>query len=82
MLLLALTIGLPILKIVLFPTKTIGRGGNWVIVGAAMIVAMMMVLWFGMQSISDTTGTATAAPPDSADQKAEAAGLDALAKLF
>jgi hypothetical protein len=80
-LMLALTIGLPIVKIVMFPTKAIGRGGNWTIVGAAMIVAMMMALWFGMQSFSNTAadlGTAKASAADSAQQ----ADLDSLAKLF
>ena len=77
---LLLTIGLPIMKIVLFPTRAVGRGGNWVIVGAAMIVAMMMVLWFGMQQFSDTAGDAAAAHAGA--DKSDAIDFDALAKLL
>ena len=80
-LLIILTIALPVIKIVLFPARTIGRGGNWTIVGAAMIVVMMMALWFGMQSLTDTSDAlaSTAGKTASADQLPD---LDQLAKLF
>jgi len=67
LLLLALTIGLPLIKILLFPARTMGRGGSWTLVGAGMIVVVMMALWFGVRSLSDvcsalaTSSTATAA---------------------
>jgi hypothetical protein len=81
-LLLALTIGLPIIKLLLFPARTMGRGGSWTVVGAIMIVGLMMALWFGMQSLTDTVASppagATAAPGADASSKA----LDDLAKLF
>jgi len=82
--LLALTGLLPILKLVLFPARTMGRGGNWTVIGAIMIVGLMMALWFGMQSLSDTVGaTATAASPDAEKQaKEQQADLDSLAKLM
>jgi hypothetical protein len=81
-LLLALTIGLPIIKILLFPARTMGRGGSWTVVGAIMIVGLMMALWFGMQSLTDTVAspTAGATTPASADTSSKA--LDDLAKLF
>lgn len=83
MLLLALTIGLPIIKILLFPARAMGRGGNWTLVGAAMIVALMMALWFGMQSVSDSAGDATVTA-NTADGGAaiKQADIDALGKLL
>ena len=84
-LLLVLTIGLPLIKILMFPARTMGRGGNWTLVGAAMIVAMMMALWFGMQTLSDTVGTtapnsATSRPSGADDEQNK--DLDALSKLL
>jgi hypothetical protein len=61
-LLLLLTIGLPIMKLVLFPAKAIGRGGNWVIVGALAIVGMAMALWLAVQSASDVGDDPASAP--------------------
>ncbi len=55
-LLLVLTVGLPLVKFILFPARAMGRGGNWVIVGALMIVGLMMVLWFAVQSVDQVTG--------------------------
>jgi len=73
MLMLALTIGLPLIKLLLFPARAIGRGGAGKYFGAAMLVAMMMALWFGVRTLSDFTtdvaaGTAQAAssPPQPA----------------
>jgi len=66
LLMLALSIGLPLLKLVLFPARTMSRGGSGKYLGAAMLVAMMMALWFGVRTLSDFTtdfaaGTAQAA---------------------
>ena len=80
-LLIALTIGLPVLKIVLFPARTMGRGGNWTLLGAAMIVAMMMAIWFGMQSLTDV-GDAVAASGPTPAGTAQLPDLDALSKLL
>ena len=65
----ALGVGLPIAKFVLLPAKTMGRGGNWTIVGALMIVCLMMGLWFGIQSLTGTDGDTvqSGAPDVSAD---------------
>ena len=84
-LLLVLTAGLPIIKIVLFPAKTIGRGGNWTIVGAAMIVGLMMALWFGVQSVTDTAGdlaTDAATTKTAAAPAGQLPDLDGLSQLF
>ena len=83
-LLLVLTAGLPIIKILLFPTRTMGRGGNWTLVGAAMIVGLMMVLWFGMQSFTETSSAVAAAPAGQAtgDAATQQAAIDTISKLF
>lgn len=71
-LLLALTIGLPLIKIVLFPARAMGRGGNWTLIGAAMIVGLMMALWFGVQSFTGSPPAGkTAAASDTTDAAAE-----------
>jgi hypothetical protein len=88
LLLLALTIGLPLLKFVLFPARAVGRGGGWTIAGAVMIVGFMMLLFFAVQSFTGTsTATAQAkstpgtAGPSQADQQ-EVQALHDLAKLL
>ena len=81
-LLLALTAGLPIIKILLFPARTMGRGGNWTIVGAAMIVALMMGLWFSMQSLTDVSKATAAAAPAGAAATDQLPDLDQLAQLL
>ena len=76
--LIAVSVILPLLPLVLFPAKTIGRGGVWTIVGAAMIVGVMMLIFFGMQELTGNVGgldTASAQVSD-ADMKA----LEALLK--
>lgn len=79
---LVLTIGLPLIKIVMFPARTMGRGGNWTLVGAAMIVGLMMALWFGMQSLTaapdlpaNTTASANGAAADELPDFSKLAGL-------
>jgi hypothetical protein len=69
-LLLALTIGLPLIKIVLVPARAMGRGGNWTLIGAVMIVGLMMALWFGVRSFTDSAPDATSV---TAADKADAA---------
>lgn len=86
-LLIALTIGLPLLKFIFFPARAMGRGGNWTVMGAVMIVAIMMALWFGIQSwtapptTSDTASVATPAS-DAATLAAEKTEIAALQKLL
>ena len=68
----AATVGLPLIKIVLFPARAMGRGGNWTLIGAAMIVGLMMALWFGVQSFSDPAPSGkSAAASDQTDAAAE-----------
>jgi hypothetical protein len=84
-LLLVLTVGLPLLKFVLFPARAMGRGGSWTIVGAVMIVGLMMALWFGIQSLSDTAttlGAASAVAAKPGDPPAGMPDLDGLAQFL
>jgi hypothetical protein len=85
LLLLALTIGLPLLKFVLFPARAVGRGGGWTIAGAVMIVGFMMLLFFTVQSF--TGGSATPAQAKSTatasqSEQQEIQALHDLAKLL
>ena len=92
LLLLGLTIGLPLIKIILFPARAVGRGGSWTIIGAVMIVGLMMALWFGVQSMTGTdtdaaTATASSATPDSGNADSAASDqqlsdIDKLAQLL
>ena len=68
LLLLAATIGLPLIKFVLFPARAMGRGGNWTLIGAVMIVGLMMAIFFGMQSL---TATGTNGPPSTGKNTAQ-----------
>ena len=72
--LIVISVSLPLLPLVLFPAKTIGRGGVWTIVGAAMIVGVMMLIFFGMQELTGDAGsddlTAASAQISDADVKA------------
>jgi hypothetical protein len=65
MLLLALSIGVPLIRFLLFPARTMARGGHRKYLGAVMIVGLMMALWFGVQSLgtvtADLSGGAAAA---------------------
>jgi hypothetical protein len=83
LLLLALTIGLPLIKFVLFPARTIGRGGGWTLVGAVMIVGLMMALWFGVQSLTGGSSTpAVANGTAQSGQQQQLPDLNDLSKLL
>jgi hypothetical protein len=85
MLLLALTIGLPLLKFVVFPARAVGRGGGWTIAGAVMIVGYMMLLFFTIQAFTGGPSTpAQAKAPAAASQpdQQEVQALQDLTKLL
>jgi len=77
---LVLSVVLPLLPIVLFPTRFFGRGRAMTVLGAVLLVGVMMLLWW---SLNGLTSTDTAATSDTAaltglsDQD-----LSALEKLF
>jgi hypothetical protein len=85
LLLLALTIGLPLLKFVVFPARAVGRGGGWTIAGAVMIVGYMMLLFFTIQAFTgNSASTAQAKAPAAASQpdQQEAQALQDLTRLL
>jgi hypothetical protein len=83
-LLLALGVGLPLLKFVLFPARAMGRGGNWTILGALMIVGLMMAIWAGVNALSGVAGdgTAVAQSATASSEAQQLQDLDALEKLL
>lgn len=84
MLFLALAIGLPLIRFVLFPARAMGRGGNWTIIGAVLIVGIMMALWLGVAALTapagDGTGPAVARAGDPA--AGQLPDIAALARLL
>lgn len=78
--LLLISLVLPLLRFVFFPIKTVGRGGNWTLMGAAMIVVAMMGLFLMVRDL----GGSGPAPQDSVPAPAHAQGprLDDLVKTF
>jgi thiol:disulfide interchange protein len=83
-LLLALGVGLPLLKFVLFPARAMGRGGNWTLLGALMIVGLMMAIWAGVNALSGFAGdgTAVAQSATGSSEAQQLHDLDALEKLL
>jgi hypothetical protein len=77
--LIAVSVAGPLLPVVLFPTRFFGRGLTSTIVGAAMLVGMMMAMYFGMQAM---LGDGSAAPAAGEEAGISGADLAALEKLF
>lgn len=74
---LVLSVVLPLLPVILFPTRFFGRGLGSTALGAALLVGMMMLLYFGLQSLTSDSGG-----PDTALTGVTDADLSALEKLF
>jgi hypothetical protein len=53
---LIVSVVVPLLPVVMFPTKLIGRGGLRTFIGAALLVGVMMLLYFGLQSFITDPG--------------------------
>jgi hypothetical protein len=78
--LMILSVVLPLLPVILFPTRFFGRGTLPTIVGACLLVGMMMVLYFSLGALAGGDGgpgTASADLPSIPD-----ADLSALAALL
>jgi hypothetical protein len=78
--LLIASVVLPLLPVIMFPTRFIGRGVGATILGAALLVGMMMVLYVSLTAFTGGTGTgkdAAADVPSVSD-----ADLSALKDLF
>jgi hypothetical protein len=83
LLLIALTIGLPLIKFVLFPARAMGRGGGWTLAGAVMIVGLMMLLFFAVQSMTPgSSGTAPATKGAAQSDQQQLPDLGDLSKLL
>ncbi|MEX0628513.1 MAG: hypothetical protein WEB63_03510 [Cucumibacter sp.] len=55
---------LPLAPFLLFPARVMGRGGNFVVVGAVLVVLMMMALWFGLNAMTATVPDPEVAAPE------------------
>jgi hypothetical protein len=70
----------PLLPVVMFPTRFIGRGVGATVLGAGLLVGMMMVIYL---SLSAFTGGTSGGKAAAADVPAISnADLDALKDLF
>lgn len=76
-----ISVVLPLLPVVLFPTRFIGRGTLSTVLGAGLIVGMMMVLYFGLQSMGGSSAAATA-PGDDDLPSISTADVSALEQLL
>lgn len=70
---------LSLLLIIFRPTRVIGKGGPWVLVGAVMLIVSMMLLFWSVKDFGQST--------DGGAAQGEAAGLsgqdvDALVKAL
>ena len=77
---LILSVVLPLLPIVLFPTRFFGRGRAMTVLGAVLLVGVMMLVWWslnGLTGADPAAGTDTAALTGLSDQD-----MSALEKLF
>ena len=75
--LVALSVVLPLLPVILFPTRFFRRGGMWPLLGAALLVGGMLVLALSLRDAGDD-----AAKPDADAAALSSADLSALEKLF
>lgn len=54
--LLVVSVVAPLLPVVMFPTRFIGRGLVPTVMGAALIVGMMMLIYVGLSSLGGDAG--------------------------
>ena len=73
---------LGLLPFVFSPTRTFARGGTWRFVGAAVIVAAMMSLFFSMRDLGGPVGADDGSGDASAQAQLSAADMKALKTLF
>jgi hypothetical protein len=78
--LLIASVVVPLLPVVMFPTRFIGRGVGATVLGAGLLVGMMMVIYLSLSAITGGTSEGKAAAADVPD--ISNADLDALKDLF
>jgi hypothetical protein len=79
-LILVVSVVLPLLPVVMFPTRFFGRGMGSTVLGAGLLVGMMMLLYFGLQTMGgggEAASTDVAGLPAGSD-----ADMSALAQLL
>jgi hypothetical protein len=80
---LIISVVLPLIPVVLFPTRFIGRGLGGTLVGAALIVGMMMLVYWSLTGFSSLTAGDTKTSKDAAAQAGLSdADMKALEKLL
>jgi hypothetical protein len=62
--LLIASVVLPLLPVVMFPTRFIGRGTPATVLGAVLLVGLMMVLYFSLSAATGESGAGKTAAPD------------------
>ena len=67
---LIVSVVLPLLPIVLFPTRFFGRGTGMTLLGAGLLVGMMMLVYWSLSGLTAT------------DTTSSDADISALAKMF
>lgn len=55
---------LPLIPVVMFPTRFIGRGLGRTVVGAVLLVGMMMAIYLTLSAVTGEAGTAATASAD------------------
>lgn len=71
----------PLVPVVMFPTRFIGRGVGGTLLGAALIVGTMMLIYVLMSTTMGGGGDAAAAGKGASSQAADA-DMNALAQLL
>ena len=80
-LLLIVSVVVPLVPVIIFPTRFFGRGLASTVLGAGLLVGLMMLLYFGLQSMGGDGQSASgdlAALPSGAD--ADMSALEQLLK--
>jgi len=79
--LLIVSVVLPLMPVIMFPTRFIGRGLGATVLGAALLVGMMMVLYLSLSAATGGTGGGAAHASTDLPSNSDA-DLDALKDLF
>ena len=78
---LIVSVVLPLLPIVLFPTRFFGRGTGMTLLGAGLLVGMMMLVYWSLSGLTATDTTSSDADTAALAGVSDA-DISALAKMF
>lgn len=79
--LLIVSVVLPLMPVIMFPTRFIGRGLGATVLGAVLLVGMMMMLYLSLSAVTGGTGGGAAHASTDLPSTSDA-DLDALKDLF